>query len=90
MKPRSYLGLASISLVLGKLKISPIKHYIGVLTWHRIILFGHDGEMENDSQLMHPDWAKDGSILVVRKIKQFVPEWNRYTIVSLFTSEIIM
>lgn len=34
--------------------------------------------MDDVEALMHPEWAKDGSILVVRKIKQFVPEWDRY------------
>ncbi|KAJ6096020.1 hypothetical protein N7486_006766 [Penicillium sp. IBT 16267x] len=43
-----------------------------------IILFGHKGEMDDEPKLKHPAWAKDGSILVVRKIKQFVPEWNSF------------
>ncbi|CAI7608303.1 unnamed protein product [Penicillium bialowiezense] len=43
-----------------------------------IILFGHDGEMENVPQLMHPEWAKDGSLFVVRKMRQFVPEFNSF------------
>ncbi|KAJ5993463.1 hypothetical protein N7451_009187 [Penicillium sp. IBT 35674x] len=50
------------------------------LTRPGIILFGHDGEMDNEEALMHPPWAKDGSILVVRKLKQFVPEWDRFVI----------
>lgn len=33
--------------------------------------------MENEPKLQHPEWAKDGSILVVRKIAQLVPEWNK-------------
>ncbi|KAJ5392395.1 hypothetical protein N7509_007885 [Penicillium cosmopolitanum] len=43
-----------------------------------IILFGHDGEMDNEPRLMHPPWAKDGSIMVFRKIKQLVPEFDRF------------
>ncbi|KAJ5648085.1 hypothetical protein N7490_004457 [Penicillium lividum] len=48
------------------------------LTRPGIILFGHDGEMDDNPDLKHPAWAKDGSILVVRKIKQLVPEWNKF------------
>ncbi|KAJ6024710.1 hypothetical protein N7540_005507 [Penicillium herquei] len=43
-----------------------------------VILFGHEGEMNDEPRLMHPPWAKDGSLLVIRKIKQFVPEFNGY------------
>ncbi|KUL81850.1 hypothetical protein ZTR_09745 [Talaromyces verruculosus] len=42
------------------------------------IIIGHDGEMDNEPKLMHPDWAKDGSYLVIRKFQQFVPEFNKY------------
>nr|UOK93808.1 atlH [Penicillium chrysogenum]UOO01264.1 AtlH [Penicillium chrysogenum] len=42
------------------------------------IIVGHDGEMGNEPKLMHGDWAKDGSYLVIRKYKQFVPEFNNY------------
>lgn len=82
-KPRSYPGLVNISLVRGELKSSPTHHWIRLLTYHRIILFGHKGEMDDEEALMHPPWAKDGSLLVVRKIKQFVPEWDRYVIAAL-------
>ncbi|KAJ5525225.1 hypothetical protein N7494_011875 [Penicillium frequentans] len=50
------------------------------LTRPGIILFGHKGEMDDEEALMHPPWAKDGSLLVVRKIKQFVPEWDRFVV----------
>jgi hypothetical protein len=43
-----------------------------------VIIFGHDGEMDNKPGLQHPAWAKNGSIQVVRRLKQFVPEWDRY------------
>jgi deferrochelatase/peroxidase EfeB len=33
--------------------------------------------MDNEPQLMHPPWAKDGSIYVFRKLRQFVPEFDR-------------
>lgn len=41
------------------------------------IIVGHDGEMGNEPKLMHGDWAKDGSYLVIRKYEQFVPEFNK-------------
>ncbi|CAG7938229.1 unnamed protein product [Penicillium nalgiovense] len=43
-----------------------------------IILLGHDGEMDNEEGMQHPAWAKNGSYMVVRRLKQFVPEWNSY------------
>ncbi|KAJ5719758.1 hypothetical protein N7493_007336 [Penicillium malachiteum] len=43
-----------------------------------VILFGHEGEMNDEPRLMPPAWAKNGSLLVIRKIKQFVPEFNGY------------
>ncbi|KOS45950.1 hypothetical protein ACN38_g3115 [Penicillium nordicum] len=43
------------------------------LTNPGVIIFGHDAE---DSK--HSAWARNGSIQVVRRLKQFVPEWNRY------------
>jgi len=46
--------------------------------------------MDNEAALQHPAWAKDGSILVVRKIKQFVPEWDRYIIASCLTFNAII
>ncbi|KAJ5948638.1 hypothetical protein N7454_001945 [Penicillium verhagenii] len=42
------------------------------------IILGHDGDMDNERKLMHPDWATDGSYLVIRKYQQFVPEFNEY------------
>ncbi|KAJ6000246.1 hypothetical protein N7481_000655 [Penicillium waksmanii] len=42
------------------------------------IIVGHDGDMNNEAKSQHPPWAKDGSYLVVRKLKQFVPEFNSY------------
>ncbi|KAJ6091822.1 hypothetical protein N7467_003791 [Penicillium canescens] len=48
------------------------------LTRPGVIIFGHDGEMDNEPQLMHPPWAKDGSIYVFRKLRQFVPEFDRF------------
>ncbi|KAJ5660995.1 uncharacterized protein N7484_000367 [Penicillium longicatenatum] len=42
------------------------------------IILGHDGDMDNEKKLMHPDWATDGSYLVIRKYQQFVPEFNKY------------
>ncbi|KAJ5650355.1 uncharacterized protein N7484_004078 [Penicillium longicatenatum] len=50
------------------------------LTRPGIILFGHDGEMGDEEKSRHPAWAKDGSLLVVRKIKQFVPEWDSFVV----------
>ncbi|KAJ5931165.1 hypothetical protein N7466_006658 [Penicillium verhagenii] len=43
-----------------------------------IIIFGHDGEGDNEPGMQHPTWAKNGSYQVVRKLKQLVPEWNTY------------
>ncbi|KAJ5111226.1 hypothetical protein N7532_001761 [Penicillium argentinense] len=42
------------------------------------IIIGHDGDMNNEPKSQHPPWAKDGSYLVIRKLKQYVPEFNRY------------
>ncbi|OGE52784.1 hypothetical protein PENARI_c009G12023 [Penicillium arizonense] len=42
------------------------------------IIIGHDGEMNNEPKSQHPPWAKDGSYLVIRKLKQYVPEFNSY------------
>ncbi|KAJ5226693.1 uncharacterized protein N7469_006699 [Penicillium citrinum] len=42
------------------------------------IIIGHDGEMNNEPKSKHEPWAKDGSYLVVRKLKQYVPEFNKY------------
>lgn len=55
---------------------------LDVLTNSSVIIFGHDGEMDNEPKLKHPAWAKDGSFLVIRKIKQFVPEFNQYVALS--------
>ncbi|KAJ5279536.1 hypothetical protein N7478_004908 [Penicillium angulare] len=42
------------------------------------IIIGHDGDMNNEEKLQHPSWAKDGSYLVIRRLKQLVPEFNKY------------
>ncbi|KAJ5094745.1 hypothetical protein N7456_010606 [Penicillium angulare] len=42
-----------------------------------VIIFGHDGEEEG---MEWPDWARNGSIQVVRRLKQFVPEWNNFLV----------
>lgn len=56
-----------------------VSKYLEILC-SSVILFGHDGEMDNEEGMQHPAWAKNGSYQVVRKLKQFVPEWNRYWI----------
>lgn len=61
-----------------------------MLTYHRVILFGYDGEVRQGVPSAQPTWAKDGSFLVFRKIRQFVPEWNRYVIASLLTFKAII
>ncbi|KAJ5168686.1 uncharacterized protein N7482_004280 [Penicillium canariense] len=48
------------------------------LTRPGIILIGHDGELNNEEKFQHPGWAKDGSYLVIRKLRQLVPEFNDY------------
>ncbi|KAJ5099808.1 hypothetical protein N7532_006809 [Penicillium argentinense] len=35
-----------------------------------------DGEVRNENMGKHPPWAKDGSLLVVRKLRQFAPEFE--------------
>lgn len=61
-----------------------------MLTYHRVILFGYDGEERNGAVPAHPAWAKDGSFLVIRKLRQFVPEWNRYIDISSLTFKAII
>ncbi|KAJ7238690.1 fungal peroxidase [Mycena rebaudengoi] len=40
------------------------------------ILVGEDGDRLNSTP--RPDWAKDGSFLVFRQLKQLVPEFNKF------------
>jgi hypothetical protein len=72
-------GLAKSPLVPGKLGLIVKGHSPGqirILIFYSVIIFGHDGEMDNEPGMQHPEWARNGSIQVVRRIKQFVPEWN--------------
>lgn len=47
------------------------------LTNNSRIILGHNGDMENVQGNQHPSWAKDGSYFVFRKLKQYVPEFNK-------------
>lgn len=40
-----------------------------------VILVGEQGDTAIASR---PSWAKDGSFLVFRQLKQLVPEWNNF------------
>lgn len=40
-----------------------------------VILAGNDGDTLGGSR---PGWAKDGSFLVFRQLKQLVPEFNKF------------
>lgn len=86
---RNLAGLARTTLVQGRSKQGLIKHFLRLLTYSRVILFGYDGE---DEKSKHPAWAKDGSILVIRKLQQFVPEWNQYvcTYFNILNHELTM
>lgn len=33
--------------------------------------------MNNVKNMQHPEWARDGSYFVFRKLKQYVPEFNK-------------
>jgi deferrochelatase/peroxidase EfeB len=37
-----------------------------------LIICGHDGD-----PMGQPEWAKDGSFLVIRELQQKVPEYNQ-------------
>lgn len=73
-------GLAKSPLVPGMLELIVIQGHspgqIRILTFSSVIIFGHSGEMDDEPGLQHPEWARNGSIQVVRRIKQLVPEWN--------------
>jgi deferrochelatase/peroxidase EfeB len=42
-----------------------------------VILIGEQGD-EPDNNVTRPAWTKDGSFLVFRKLRQFVPEFNNF------------
>ena len=40
---------------------------------------GYPGDPQYDANnSVRPDWSKDGSLLVFRKLEQLVPEFNNY------------
>lgn len=41
-------------------------------SYFRLILCNHPGDINKQ-----PDWAKDGSFLVIRDLQQLVPEFDR-------------
>jgi deferrochelatase/peroxidase EfeB len=36
------------------------------------------GELGDQQEVTRPTWAKDGSFMVFRKLRQFVPEFNDF------------
>lgn len=42
-----------------------------------VILLNEDGDLVNNAT-PRPGWAKDGSFLVFRKLRQLVPEFNDF------------